>query len=191
MNIQAPSPMDSAAFLAWAEGREGRYELANGRVTMMTGGSVGHALVIRGLAKTLDRRLAGSRWIVLTSDLAVKISPETVRYPDVLVQPRGAKLRDLSATEPVLIAEVLSPSSVTNDLGDKAAEYRQITSVSTYLVLSQDEPKAWVWTRDKSVASTGPTVVEGKDGIVSILALSIELPLSEIYEDFAEPDAQN
>src|SRR6185436_3537934 len=60
MNVQLPRPMDSAAFLAWAEGREGRYELANGRVTMMTGGSFGHALVVRGLFKALDSRLAGT-----------------------------------------------------------------------------------------------------------------------------------
>ena len=67
--------MDSAAFLAWAEGREGRYELANGHVLMMTGGSVGHALVVRGLFKALDSRLAGTRWITFTSDLAVRINP--------------------------------------------------------------------------------------------------------------------
>jgi hypothetical protein len=84
MNVQLQRPMDSAAFLAWAEGREGRYELANGRVTMMTGGSVGHALVVHGLSAALNARLAGTHWIALTSDLGVKVAAATVRYPDVV-----------------------------------------------------------------------------------------------------------
>ena len=61
---------------------------------MMTGGSVGHALVVRGLFKALDSRLAGTRWITLTSDLAVRINPSTVRYPDVVVGAAGGKLKD-------------------------------------------------------------------------------------------------
>ena len=41
-----------------------------------------------------------------------------------------------------------SPSSVTHDLRDKAAEYLQLPSLSAYLVLAQDEAKAWVWARE-------------------------------------------
>jgi hypothetical protein len=43
MNVQPDPQMDKAAFLAWVEGREGRYELAGGRVLMTTGGTMGHA----------------------------------------------------------------------------------------------------------------------------------------------------
>jgi Uma2 family endonuclease len=188
MNVQIPRSMDSSAFLAWAEGREGRYELVNGRVIMMTGGSLGHALVVRGLSKALDNRLAGTRWIVLTSDLAVRIGPKTVRYPDIVVAARGGGLRDLTATAPILVAEVLSPSSVTNDLGDKATEYLHLPGLSAYLVLSQDEPKVWVWVRGESGFSAGSEVITGIEGIVRIPALSIEVPLSEVYEEFPTPE---
>jgi Uma2 family endonuclease len=184
MNVQVPGLMDGSAFLAWAEGREGRYELANGRVVMMTGGSFGHALVVRGLSKALDVRLGGTRWIVLTSDLAVGIGPRTVRYPDVVVAARGGKLRDLTATAPIVVAEVLSPSSVTNDLGDKATEYLRLSGLAAYLVLSQDEPKAWIWVRGEAGFPAGPDVIAGNDGLVRIPALGVELPLSEIYEEF-------
>ena len=184
MNVQIPRPMDSSAFLAWAEGREGRYELVNGHVIMMTGGTRGHALVVRGLSRALDNRLAATRWIVLTSDLGVRIGPKTVRYPDVVVEPRGGQLRDLAATTPILIAEVLSPSSVTNDLGDKAAEYLRLSGLSAYVVLSQDEPKAWVWVRGTTGFPAGAEVIAGNDAVIAIPALSIELPLAEIYEEF-------
>jgi Uma2 family endonuclease len=188
MNVQLPRPMDSAAFLAWAEGREGRYELANGRVTMMTGGSVGHALVVHGLSAVLNARLAGTPWIALTSDLGVRVSAATVRYPDVVVHRRGAKRRELAATTPTLIAEVLSPSSVTIDLGDKAAEYLHLADLSAYLVFSQDEPKAWVWVRGAAGFPLGPVVVEGLDQVVRIPALSVELALSEVYAEWLQSE---
>jgi Uma2 family endonuclease len=188
MNVQIARAMDGSAFLAWAEGREGRYELANGRVVMMTGGSVGHALVVRGLFKALDARLTGTDWIALTSDLAVRIGRNTVRYPDVVVHAKHGKVRDLAATKPILIAEVLSPSSVTNDLGDKAAEYLGLESVAAYVVLSQDEPKAWTWVRGVEGFPAGPEVMRGNEALIRIPLLSIELSLAEIYKEFPKSE---
>lgn len=189
MNVQTPRLTDSAAFLAWAEGREGRYELVDGRVTMMTGGSRAHALIMRRLANAIEQRLDGTRWTVLNADFAVRITPSTVRYPDVIVDVAAGTLRDLSATTPVLIAEVLSPSSVTTDLGDKAAEYLRLDSVLAYLVLSQDEPKAWVWVRGNP-EFIGPKVVAGNESVIHVVPLSIELPLAEIYRGFPKAEAK-
>ena len=49
MNIQLPPDMDKAAFLAWVQGREGRYELVDGRVVMMVGASRAHGRIVRNL----------------------------------------------------------------------------------------------------------------------------------------------
>jgi Uma2 family endonuclease len=43
---------------------------------------------------------------------------------------------------------VLSPSTTTIDLGDKAAEYQQLSSLVGYLMFAQDEVKGWVYSRD-------------------------------------------
>jgi Uma2 family endonuclease len=173
--------MDKTTFLAWVQEREERYELAEGRVMMMTGGSRGHGIITRRLAATLEKRLDANRWTVLTSDFGVDLGPDTVRYPDVVVDVASGLLKDLTATAPVLVAEVLSSSSVSDDLGDKAAEYLQLPSLCAYLVLSQDEPKAWTWVRGASGFSAGPDVIKGHDGIVRVTALAIEFALSEIY----------
>jgi Uma2 family endonuclease len=190
MNIAYPRSMDAAAFLSWAEGREGRYELARGRVMMMTGGSRAHALIVRRFANAVESRLDATRWTVLTSDFAVKVGPDTVRYPDVVVDVADGALNDLSATSPALIAEILSPSSVTNDLGDKATEYLRLASVRAYIVLSQDEPKAWAWVWSESGFPVGPEVIMG-DGVIRIPALSTELSLTEVYRGFAADEAKN
>jgi Uma2 family endonuclease len=80
----------------------------------------------------------------------------------------------------VLIAEVLSPSSATLDLGDKAAEYLRLPSLATYLVLSQDEIKAWVYLKG-SQQHPGPEPIRAADATIRVPALGIELPLAEIY----------
>ena len=182
MNVVVPLPMDRTALLAWAEGREGRYELARGRVAMMTGGSRGHAIVMRRLSLALERHLDTTKWTVLTSDFAVDVGADTIRYPDVVVDAAGGALRDLTATAPILIAEVVSPSSATDDLGDKAAEYLRLQNLRAYLVFAQDEPKAWIWLRGTTGFAAGADVIVGKDKIISIPALQIELSLSEIYQ---------
>lgn len=181
MNVQPHLQMDKAAFLAWAQGREGHFELAEHRVVMMVGGSKAHALVASKLVRALWARLNLEKWIVLGSDLAVDVGPESLRYPDAIVDAVGGPGGALTATAPVLIAEVLSPSSATLDLGDKATEYLRLPSLAAYFVLAQDEAKAWVWVRASDRFPPGPDVIAGQDGIIRIAALGIDLPLSEIY----------
>jgi Uma2 family endonuclease len=181
MNVRLDLHMDKPAFLGWVQGLEQRYELARGRVMMMTGGSRGHAIITRRLATALERRLDQTRWSVLTSDFGGDLGSATIRYPDVVVDLAGGALADLTATAPALIAEVLSPSSVTDDLGDKAAEYLHVPSLLCYLVLGSDAPKAWFWIRGDAGFSPGPVVIEELSEIIRVVALGIDLPLSEIY----------
>jgi Uma2 family endonuclease len=75
---------------------------------------------------------------------------------------------------------VISPSSATDDLGDKAAQYLKMSSLSAYLVLAQDEPKVWVWVRGSAGFPAGPEVIAA-GGSIRIPSLSINLPLAEIY----------
>jgi Uma2 family endonuclease len=181
MNVQLDLRMDKSEFLAWVQAREGHYELAGSRVMMMTGGSRGHAILVRRLAAALEKRLDSKRWTVLTSDFGIDLGPATVRYPDVLVDVAGGRFKDLTATAPVLIAEVISPSSAKDDLGAKAQEYVRLPSLCAYLVLAQDEAKARVWLRGVEGFSPEPAFIEGQDAVLAIAPLGVDLPLSEIY----------
>jgi Uma2 family endonuclease len=182
MNIQHPARMDQAAFLAWMQGREERYELDRGRVVMMTGGSREHWQITANLLKALDARLDAGRYMVLP-EFGVDVAPHSIRFPDVVVDVPGETRGDLKARAPVVIAEVLSPSSERVDLGDKAAEYLKLPSLMAYLVFAQDEMKAWLWARGpKGGFSPGPEVIEGEEAVARIAALEIELSLAEIYD---------
>ena len=181
MNVQPDLHMDKAAFLAWVEGREGRYELAGGRVVMMTGGTRRHALIMGNAFELLRARLDRKRWVVLT-EFGVDVGPRSIRYPDVVVDHPSAKGKDFTAIAPALVAEVLSPSTATIDLGDKAAEYLRLPSLVAYLVFAQDEIKAWVFVRGASQLPA-PEVIDGTDGTITIPSLGIDLPLADIYAD--------
>jgi Uma2 family endonuclease len=168
--------MDKAAFLAWVQGREERFELAGGHLLMMTGGSRAHGQITANLFRTLDARLDPDRWTILSD-----FGPETLRYPDIVVDPSGEAPRDLIATAPALIAEVLSPSTERVDLADKATEYLRLESLAAYLVFAQDEMKSWVWVRSLDGFSPGPQIYAATDAVIPIAALGIELSLAEIY----------
>ena len=73
------------------------------------------------------------------------------------------------------------PSSAVIDLGDKAAEYLELPSLRAGIVLSQDERKAWVWSRQSSPFAPGPKPVSGSDAVVSVSALQLELRLAGIH----------
>jgi Uma2 family endonuclease len=183
MNVQLEPRMDKPEFLTWVQAHEGRYELVRNRVVMMTGGSRGHAILVRRLAAALEKQLDSARWTVLTSDFGVDVEPSTIRYPDVVVDAAGGRLKDLTATAPVVIAEVISPSSAKDDLGAKAQEYLRLSSLSAYLVLAQDEPRARVC--GPAGFSPEPKVLDGHDAVIEIASLGIDVSLGAIYAGVA------
>ena len=180
MNVHLPTQMSKAAFIAWMDGREGRYELVRGRVVMMPGISRRHGLIVTNLLVALRNQLDPQRWQVI-AEFGLDAEPDTLRYPDIVVDEVGGGGKDYTATSPVLLAEVLSPSTADIDLGDKAAEYLNLSSVKAYLVFSQDGPKAWLWLRGPDGFAPGPQVVTGADQTICIDALGLALPLSAVY----------
>ena len=185
MNTRLDLMLEKNAFLHWAEGREGHFELKGNRVVMMAGGTKGHARIVQRVAAMLMRRLDPLRWSVTTADLAVEIG-EDVRYPDVLVEPMDDANNELSTTSPVFLAEVLSPPSLALDFREKAAEYMSLPSLEAYLVAAQDEARMWLWQRPAKGESARPFPAEsqelaGLDAKLSLNALGVEAQLSEIY----------
>jgi Uma2 family endonuclease len=184
MNNPLDLKLDKQAFLNWAEGREGRYELKDHRIFMMTGASRNHWRVVSAFTALLRNLLDPSSWEVGASDLAVEIK-EDVRYPDVIVERAGGDGAALSTSQPVAIVEVLSPSSLALDFNVKAHEYMSLPSLEAYIVASQDEPRVWVWQRLQEGSGRAfpkvPEELHGSDHSIHVHALGVSLPLSEIY----------
>jgi Uma2 family endonuclease len=177
----AKMPMTADAFLAWAEGREGRFEFARGRIMMMVGATRNHANLSAGWLTHLTARLDPARWSVSSAELAVRIG-DSVRYPDVLVEPAGGDGAALYTDQPALIVEVLSPASLALDFTTKAREYTQLPSLRLYVVASADEPRLWLWRRGADGAfPLDPEELAGRDAVLALPELGTELALAEAY----------
>ncbi|MCB8840585.1 Uma2 family endonuclease [Aurantimonas sp. VKM B-3413] len=186
MNIQAPAIRTADDFLRWNEGREGRREFVRGSIVeMMTGGTRRHAELMLQLAIVLKSALASSDYMVVAADYAIR-TPVGVRYPDVLVEPAAASDdKSLATDQALLIAEILSPSSLATDFGEKAQEYTALGTLRHYLVLSQDEPRVWLWSRGGDGAFAKPEMIVGADETIDLAGLHIRIPLAELYRGVA------
>jgi len=184
MNVQHTAPLTADDFLRWNEGREGKREFVEGRIIeMMVGVSRNHAKLALRLGSILLNALEGRGYDLTSADFGVR-TLAGVRYPDLLVEQSGGAGDDLSASDPVLLVEILSPSSLASDFGPKAAEYTAIPSLQHYLVLSQDEPRAWLWSRTKGSFGE-PVMLVGAEAVLPLAGFDLTLALAEIYRGIA------
>jgi Uma2 family endonuclease len=172
--------MTKEAFLTWVGQREERYEFSGGRVIMMVRVTRNHSQVTTNLVFALRARLQSGSYDVHAESFAVH-ADDSVRFPDVLVEPAQADGKSLQANGPILIVEVLSPGSLHLDFGDKLREYLTLPTLDTYLIVSPDEPRLWVWQRTDGAFPPEPEIIEGADKHVALPALAIDIPLPEIY----------
>jgi Uma2 family endonuclease len=186
MNLQTRYPTTAEEFLRWNEGREGKREFVNGRVVeLMINVTRRHALIAARLVTILMRVLRYPPFTVGTADFGV-LTPEGVRYPDVFVDrdTDAARGSDLVASQPLLLTEILSSSSVGRDFVEKLQDYQGIPSLLYYLILSQDEPRAWLWSRQPGNEWSGVIEIAGLDRTVDLPRLGVNVPLSELYDGF-------
>ncbi len=189
MNIQhrPPKVWTADEFLQWAQDQEEKFELVEGRIVdVMVKVTRNHARLASRLVIMLGTALDRSVYDVGSADFGIRISDRGVRYPDVFVDRfAGGSGTDLAARAPVLLAEVLSPSSFARDFGPKALEYTALPTLQHYLVLSPDEPRVWTWSRNGEGAFGEPLLLEGVDATLDLPGLGLTLPLAELYRGIA------
>jgi Uma2 family endonuclease len=179
MNLAVRKPMTLAEFLEWEEQQPVRYEFDGVRPVAMTGGTRAHARVQRNLAISIGGRLRGNPCEFLGSDLKVKTSEDHVRYPDGIVTCSPGDNASTVVSDPVVIFEVLSPSTAANDRIVKAREYEAMPSVQRYVMLEQDGVSATVYARS---GETWTHEILIADSILSLPEIDVSLPLAELYE---------
>jgi Uma2 family endonuclease len=90
------------------------------------------------------------------------------------------------ATNPLLIVEVLSPSTEAYDRGKKFRKYREIESFTDYLLVSQEEPSVDHYHKREDGVWT-VIGAYGMDGSLYLSSLDVTLPLSEVYDKITFP----
>ncbi len=141
MSNLAQSEMDVDGFLAWAEGRDGRWELRDGKPVMMSPERAAHALTKYAAQKALEAGIlrAGLPCRMFPDGMTVRITARTAFEPDALVVcPPPTDLNTMEIPNPVIVVEVLSPSTAADDHGVKLDGYFSLGSVFHYLIIDAD-----------------------------------------------------
>jgi len=135
--------MNVDQYLVWAQAHPGRYELRDGEVVTRPPEGAGHAAVKFAVQTALlaGIRAGGLHCHMLPDGMTVRIDYKTAYEPDALVY-CGAKL-EASAVEvpaPIIVVEVLSPSTRRIDASAKLAAYFRVPSVAHYLIIDPNKP---------------------------------------------------
>jgi Uma2 family endonuclease len=128
-------------FLDWSLGQSGKYELEAGRIIEMASEQAKHALTKHAATKALENGIAraGLNCTAFPDGMTVVVDNEHVRLPDAAVQCGPIDPESIVLESPVVLVEVVSPSSVNRDENHKLVEYFQIKSVAHYLLIVPDQ----------------------------------------------------
>ncbi len=170
-------PMSVEDFLAWEQRQELKHEFDGLRPIAMTGGTAAHSAIQANIIHAFVGRLRGHRCRVHGSELKILVGG-SIRYPEAFVVCTPLSPKATFVSDPVVIFEVLSESSVDTDLVVKNAEYRDTPSVQRYVVLEQTHAGALVFYRKGEDWLAGTA---GPQGVLHFPELGFDIPLSEFY----------
>ncbi len=179
--------MSLEAFLDWESQQALKYEFDGFEPVAMTGGSSEHAFIQVNIIREIGNRLRGSPCRVVGSELKIAAAG-SIRYPDAFVVcspvPRGTMV----VTDPVIVFEILSPTTISVDHFEKNREYRATPSIQRYVILEQTRPAATIYSRDG-----GKWVVDflAGESDLALPEIGIAVPQMSLYEDIAFPPGRD
>lgn len=180
VGMAARAGMTVDEFLSWEDGTDTRYHLVDGEPVAMAPALRRHNALIMRCGVLLDRVLTAPCHAEVEAGLRCQEVTDTFFLADIAVACDYDGMDRQWVDEPVLIIEVLSPSTRAFDRGVKVPFYREIPSVRSILLLEADWPSAELWRRDGA-----RWIVEHfvGDAVVTVDAPNSSLPLAALYAD--------
>lgn len=172
-------------FWRWLQHHEGRYELVDGRIVAMAGGTVTHSNIQTNLILAIGNRLRGGPCRVNGSDILVrtKETGRRGRFPDVNIT--CERETGVLITRPLVLFEILSPDTEITDRSEKLREYQAMPSVMHYVLVAQDAMRVEIYSRD--AAGWRYAELEGDTAGLALDPPGVAVPLAEIYEGVELP----
>jgi Uma2 family endonuclease len=178
-------------FLAWAnEQLDSNYELVDGEVVAMAPERLRHILVKAAVYRVLDDavKAAGLPCTVFPDGAGVVINDNTTRIPDASVQ-CGVKLNleSMVLEAPLIVVEVVSPSSERQDLGAKLVEYFSVPSIRHYLVVVPEKRAVVHHMRN---AEGALSTYIGRNGDIVLNPPGIKVPVTGLVGPLFDEEAE-
>ena len=176
-------PITVDQFLAIDFGSDRKFELVDGVIHMMTGGTSAHARVATNILTFLRPKLRGTGCRPYGSDMGVEVDETNLRYPDVSIycdNPSAPEKDSVRAfNNPVAIFEVLSKSTANEDQGRKLDEYRRLESVDTIVFIDPDNELTRIFQRLGPESWRDDMFAQPHD--VELPSLGLTVPHAEIF----------
>ena len=106
-----------------------------------------------------------------------------VRYPEAVVTCSQVPGDERLIPDPVVVFEVVSPSSVRTDQVIKLLEYQSVLSIKRYVLIEQRESLVTVHSRQHDEPWNTATLVGGD--VISLPEIGIEIPVADLYDGVA------
>ena len=165
-------------FLAFDDGTERRYELLDGQLVAMAPASDVHGALVMRLGRRIGNALPPGCEIIAEAGIVPPERADSWYEADLAVTCAGLTGQQFLA-EPILIIEVLSPSTAATDRDRKLPDYRTIPSLQDILVVSSGEPRIEHFRREPD----GWKIHDLRGaGTLRLQALEVTLDLAELYE---------
>jgi Uma2 family endonuclease len=180
-------------FLLFERAAEYKNEYRYGRIHAKQGESRWHNLIHTNLLATLASQLEGRDLYIYPSMMRTK-TPDSLlyAYPDVSVAHRNAQFEDDkfdTLLDPILIIEIVSPTSEIYDRTQKFTDYRKIESLAEYILISESEYRVTRFSNQPN----GEWVFEEStqiDDMFELHSINCALEMKEVYNrvQFKKPE---
>ena len=173
-------------YFALEHAGDARYEYWDGDIVCMSGGTKAHGRIGSNVLYRLRQALEGGPCVAFTGDTAVKTPTlPPYRYPDATVGCGDLKYQNIRGVDalinPILIVEVLSPTTGLHDQEDKFGAYKAIPGFKEYLLIAQDKVHITHYTRREDGLWLPEEITDTKTSL-SLGCIGISLSPSEVYE---------
>jgi Uma2 family endonuclease len=169
-----------ADFLTWENQQVERNEFYRGEVFAMVGARRTHGRVIANLARHLGNHLAESPCQVFQENMKVQIADEAILYPDLFVTCDPADLRtDMIFRSPILVIEVLSPSTQAYDRSQKFALYRRIPWLQEYVLIDPETRRVEAFRR--TADSLWVLHDMSDEAVMTLASIEARVPLTDLF----------
>ncbi len=183
MTALAQKPMTAEEFAGWAEARpEKHWELFDGIPQMQQSQTWGHQEAVMALYRLFYSAIRDAKLplFVGAQGVTVKADDWTAFEPDVVVFSGRMAKTDIIAPNPVIVGEVLSPSTARKDLTVKLARYFDVPSIEHYLIADWEESEL-IHHRREGGGLAKPVIL--CDGVLRLDPPGLRLDIAEIFGD--------
>ena len=187
MSTQTKQRYTLEEYLALERVSEVKYEYWDGEIFSMSGGTLAHDQIMGNSFSLLNAKLLGKDCSVFTNNMQIKVpAAPPYRYGDGSVVCGSVEIERFNGADllvnPVLIIEVLSPSTEAYDRGDKFTYYKSIPSFREYLLIAQHRPHITHYVKSE----TGKWDYEETNdlgGSIYLSTIDCTLALNEVYRE--------